>query len=209
MNIIAHRGLWTKTEDKNSKKAFKNALDRKYGIEIDVRDLHDDIVVSHDPPTLNPLHFKDILDYYNKINAKSTIAINIKSDGLHDKLQSILHNYHIENYFTFDMSIPETVKYLKKDIAFYTRISEYDNAPFLSESSGVWIDSFTGQEIPPLEIQKFLDKGKKVCIVSPELHGRDDYEERWNSLKTLKGNISLCTDFPDQCKDFFTNITHS
>ena len=55
-------------------------------------------------------------------------------------------------------------------------------------------------------INQHLLKGKKVSIVSPELHGRD-YFVFWNLLKTsnfhLKDDIMLCTDLPLDAQNFF------
>ena len=56
-------------------------------------------------------------------------------------------------------------------------------------------------------IKKYLKQGKKVCIVSPELHKRE-YLTLWDSLRPLSkqkeyNNLLLCTDHPDQAKKYF------
>ena len=46
-----------------------------------------------------------------------------------------------------------------------------------------------------------------MCIVSPELHGREPYEE-WKAYKSIeekfgKDRLMLCTDYPEGAKEFF------
>ncbi len=51
-----------------------------------------------------------------------------------------------------------------------------------------------------------LKNGKKVCIVSPELHNRD-YINLWEILKTSGlqkvDGLILCTDKPVEATNFF------
>jgi hypothetical protein len=48
--------------------------------------------------------------------------------------------------------------------------------------------------------------GKQVCVVSPELHSRE-HLDLWHSLKKMSGttDLLLCTDFPEQARQFFAN----
>ena len=48
---------------------------------------------------------------------------------------------------------------------------------------------------------------KKVCIVSPELHGRN-YLHKWKNYKDIsitnpELSIILCTDFPLEARSYF------
>ena len=53
-------------------------------------------------------------------------------------------------------------------------------------------------------ISEILHKNKKICFVSPELHGRD-YKPLWSYIKPKAAdkNIYLCTDFPQEARSFF------
>jgi len=55
-------------------------------------------------------------------------------------------------------------------------------------------------------VQKHLDNGKKVAIVSSELHKRE-YLKHWTYLKSWDiindNNLILCTDFPEIATKFF------
>ena len=104
--ILAHRGLWGKPSEKNSKSALFKALENGFGIETDIRyDKDIGLVISHDilNSSFNYLPFEELLIEYKKQKINSKIAINIKSDGLHEVLKEILENYRIDQYFIFDI----------------------------------------------------------------------------------------------------------
>jgi glycerophosphoryl diester phosphodiesterase len=177
MKIIAHRGFWVDREDQNSLDAFKKALDMGFGIEIDVRDYKGQICVSHDPiseeffPTL-----EKVLDLFSGYNLK--LALNIKSDGIVNAIIPMVEKLDRQNYFFFDMSIPETIKYLNHKLPVFMRISEYENYSTLhSNSDGLWLDSFVNDWW--IGSENIFQSEIDYCIVSPELHGRDK-TKTWN-----------------------------
>jgi hypothetical protein len=206
MEIISHRGLWYKNSEKNSMKAFHASFENNFGTETDIRDYNGKLVISHDVANCDSLDLEEFLDLYC-ITSKKTLALNIKSDGLTHILKEIINKYSIDNYFVFDMSIPDTIPYKLNKINFYIRQSEFEkNLPFYDDCKGVWLDSFNyiwyNQEL----IENHFKQGKKVCIVSPELHNRDK-EILWELL--LKDdfykseNLILCTDFPLDAYKYF------
>jgi glycerophosphoryl diester phosphodiesterase len=202
MKIIAHRGLWSVKGDQNTLGAFKRAFDLGFGVEIDVRDSFGQLVVSHNPTeTSGQLQLSDVLELFSRYD--STIAINIKSDGLIPAIQSALTNINDERYFLFDMSIPETIGYLKSGLRTYMRISEFEEMSQLhKDSSGIWLDAFK-DDWWTSRPQVFRDF-KTVCVVSPELHGRKE-EDAWKFLKEIDsyGDLSLCTDYPEKALRYF------
>jgi len=207
MKILSHRGFWSLPEEKNSIEALENSLKNGFGLETDVRDFDGNLVVSHDMPTGNTLLFEDFIKLLAKYGNIYPLAINIKSDGLHRQLNALLLKYSVTNYFVFDMSIPDTIGYIEDEMNVFIRQSEYENElPFYNEVSGVWVDCFRSEWIKEDEIHAHLNNGKKVCLVSPELHGRDK-EEYWRELKSYSWleseNIYLCTDFPKEAKEMF------
>ena len=54
MQILAHRGLWTQTEEKNTVSAIKYAFQSGFGIETDLRDFQEKLVISHNVATPVP-----------------------------------------------------------------------------------------------------------------------------------------------------------
>ena len=218
VNIICHRGFWTKENEKNSNKSFINAFDRNFGIETDVRDSLGKLVISHDIPNHSKsFSLNDFFEIYKKYNNEFTIFLNIKSDGIKELILESIKKYKIKNYFLFDMSIPEMVKYANdSSLNFLTRISDLEIDPILiDKSQGIWVDSFEG-EYPKLEkLTIFLKKGLNISFVSPELHQRS-YKQFWIELKKWiisnssfikgKNKLFICTDYPIEASRFFNMI---
>ena len=210
LEFIAHRGYWVEKSYQNTMNSFELAIDKGYGIETDLRDLAGKIVISHDPPahtSANRVYFEDLLTYYVKKNSSVTLALNIKTDGISSWVKDLLLKYNINNYFIFDCSIPELLRYRKAGLNYYSRESDIEPMPSLYEhAQGIWLDQFATLWFKEIDIRKHLENGKKVCIVSSDLHDRD-YKECWGMLKALKDSFKqmcLCTDFPDQAKEFFS-----
>ena len=208
-NILAHRGYWSKTVDKNSFEALKRALDAGFGIETDFRDCNGTIVVSHDPPEGDVLEAKRVFELYVELNASGRVGLNIKSDGLQKPLLDMLaaSRLPLKNCYAFDMSVPDALGYIASDFPTYTRLSEYEaKPPLLNLSNGIWVDSFTGSFAQVAEAQRILAAGNRACIVSPELHRRD-HHTLWGEIASagLHENplFELCTDFPKAAHDFF------
>jgi hypothetical protein len=202
MKYIAHRGLWKEKREQNTFASIRKALDSGFGVELDIRDRNGELVVSHNPSgSAEVLLFAEVIDLFT--NYESILAINIKADGLLTYLESALAGVPREKYFLFDMSIPETIGYLRSDLPTFMRLSEYEDICKLHDrSEGVWLDAFetdwwTGNS-------KILNSEKKICVVSPELHGRDK-SYVWNFLKNERcsADLYICTDFPDIAETFF------
>jgi glycerophosphoryl diester phosphodiesterase len=209
MKIISHRGFWEVEKEKNSMDAFEKSFRMGLGVETDVRDYCGNLVISHDVANGDNILFEDFLSAYNKYDSKEmTLAINIKADGLQSKLMEQLANHNISNYFLFDMSIPEMVVYSRTTLNFFTHQSEYGPSPILYEKAmGVWLDSFEDIWYSNSCIKEHLDNGKYVCIVSAELHKRDNTKQ-WGQIKMLLKEVNgdkliLCTDYPTKAKEYF------
>ncbi|GBQ86613.1 hypothetical protein AA14337_3370 [Acetobacter malorum DSM 14337] len=141
------------------------------------------------------------------------MAINVKADGLAPQLAQLMSelDFRWTPWFAFDMSGPEMVRYLDLGIPVFTRLSEIEMAPTLYDhAQGVWVDSF--MKMPWYDVgvlQRQLDRRKKVCLVSPELHGHSD-ETRdfvWSMIRNgglaEAEDFMLCTDFPQHAREFF------
>ena len=206
--ILAHRGAWKDIKEQNSFISFQNAQKLKVGIETDIRDYNGEIIISHDLPTKKTIELKDLFKLWNENAFKSFLALNIKADGLSEELSKYILNYNIDNYFFFDMSIPETKRYKELGLNYFIRISEFEkDQTFFHNSSGVWLDCFISDWYDKELIQSFLIQGKVVAIVSPELHKRP-HIDLWKKLKKMNlpwnlGKILICTDFPKEAKEFF------
>ena len=206
MEILSHRGYWKKINEKNSLLAFKRSFELGFGTETDIRDYNSKLVISHDMATKDSILLEEFFEIYCNNDKKLPLALNIKADGLQTELINLITKYEIENYFVFDMSVPDGVQYLAHKLNVFTRKSEYEIHPaYYEESIGIWLDEFKDNWITLNEIKSHLLKGKKVCIVSPELHRRE-YLSVWMEylkINSLSANLMICTDFPDKAKTFF------
>lgn len=206
MNILCHRGLWNRRDEQNTINSLIYAHNKGFGVELDLRDRGSQIVISHDIPSHKSELFVSYLNELkaNQYNNYTTIAINIKADGLSRKIKDIINEYNISNYFTFDMSNPEMLCYNNNGVNFFTRISEYEMSPVLEkEAMGIWLDAFKNEWYSTEYIIKLVATGKRICFVSPELHGRA-YNNQWQMIKNIKyNNFFLCTDQPIKAKGFF------
>ena len=133
------------------------------------------------------------------------MAINIKSDCLTSSLSEVMATKPDLNWFAFDMSIPDSLVYLKAGIPVFVRMSEFEvESSLLGSAAGVWLDAFFDEWYDMELINSLLSRGKAVCIVSPELHGRS-YESLWQRLKPFSrsSGVMLCTDHPKLARTFF------
>lgn len=210
-NILAHRGYWSQDVEKNSLSALKRAIDAGFGIETDFRDFKGSIVISHDPPESCILSAGAFFELYSDCNSRGRLALNIKADGLQDALMELISyaDIPIKNCFAFDMAVPDALGYIHKAFPSYTRLSEYElEAPFLDHADGVWVDNFTGSFAQVAAAESLLAEGKRVCIVSPELHKRD-HNALWHEIAAAginkNSSFELCTDFPEAAYQFFSN----
>ncbi len=140
--------------------------------------------------------------------ARSTrpmLALNVKADGLQAPLLAALQQHGVENYFVFDMSVPDTLGYKRLHMPFAARISEYEPNNVLAESAKwIWLDAFHDEWFTAETIQFWLDKGKCVAVVSSELHRRS-HKTLWSLLLSFNAEdrLHLCTDYVHEAQEYF------
>lgn len=205
MKILSHRGYWLAAEEKNSPRAFQRSFALSFGTETDIRDCAGHLLISHDPPNGSEPTFGDLIDAVRRYSStRLTLALNVKADGLVPLLQPLLRDAPMD-YFFFDMSVPDMRMYLKAGLPVFTRMSEVEREPaWLDGSAGVWLDAFDADWYGPEVVGSLLRRGKKVCVVSPELHRRP-HQAAWSALRPLARHdgLSLCTDMPEEAARVF------
>lgn len=210
MQVLSHRGYWKKIEEKNTSEAFRRSFDMQFGTETDIRDRESQLVIAHDMPDKSCQLLIDFLKIYQSYKKAYPLALNIKADGLSEKIAKILTQYNIDNYFVFDMSVPDALSYIKLGMNVFTRQSEYEMKPsFYDKACGIWLDEFYEHWINQEIIEEHLSNQKKICIVSPELHGRD-HKKEWHTYKMIeehvgKDKLMLCTDLPELAEVYFND----
>jgi hypothetical protein len=205
MEVISHRGYWHEASEKNTQQAFERSFSLGFGTETDVRDLAGKLVISHDPPKGDELTLDELLEM--AASTRLTLAINVKADGLASAIHTAMKHHAYENWFTFDMSIPDTRAQLAAGNPTFVRMSEIEpTPPYLQLASGVWLDAFEMDEWRIDALKRLIDMDIRVCVVSPELHRRDP-QTFWQSLKNSSlyqsDKVLLCTDVPEQAVEFF------
>lgn len=207
MKLCAHRGHWLQPAEKNSLEAFERALAGGHGIETDVRDAGGAAVIAHDLPSGGEMSLDAFLALSARHPQARPLALNIKADGLQQLVRAALERHAIEGAFVFDMAVPDALGYLRAGLPAYTRCSEYENPPpYQEQAAGLWLDCFHGEWYGRELIAAWLERGKPVCLVSPELHGRP-HLACWQQLRDWQLHrhplLSLCTDFPLEAAAFF------
>ncbi len=149
-------------------------LPREYGVEVDLRDFGERLVLQHDP-------FKDGEDFeeYLKSYNHGTMILNIKSERIEYKVLELLQKYNIKKYFFLDCTFP-LIYLLSKDgeknIAL--RFSEFEGIDTILSMEGkvqwVWVDCFSKFPLNNYDANRLREKGFKLCFVSPELQGRTE-----------------------------------
>jgi hypothetical protein len=189
--IYAHRGVWNHASPPNSLKAIQESFKCGFNLETDFRSHAGKVVIAHD------VHDEKIpfdLDNY----FQTSIAINIKEDGLLPLFLESRDQIIESSSFFFDGSIPEMYRYHKVGMPHALRISEYEKElPW--ESPVIWLDAFESEWWIGTDYLNRLLGTSRVIVVSPELHNRD-YRLTWDIVKEriLSGekNLSICTDYP-------------
>ena len=208
MNVISHRGYWKNPDEKNGEIAFARSFRDGFGTETDLRDRDGELVVSHDPAGATAIPAERLLDIHQGHNSRLTLALNIKADGLQSMLTVLLRRFEPADFFVFDMSIPDTLVWMSHGVPFFTRHSDVEPSPALyKQAAGVWLDGFESDWWDVDVIRRHVDAGKRVCIVSPDLHRRDR-RPVWDRLAEndfihRSGEVILCTDFPGEAREIF------
>lgn len=186
MNFIAHRI--------NTIKELKE-IPSQFGVEIDVRDYNNKLVIQHDP-FVNGEDFEEYLSQYKN----GTLILNIKSERIEYKVLELVKKYNIDDYFLLDSSFPmiyELSRKGEKKIAL--RFSEFESIETIINLKGkidwVWVDCFSKLPIDINIFKRLKLHNFKLCLVSPELQGQEEkiiqYKNYLNNNKIIFD--AICT----------------
>ena len=164
MILISHR--------RNTLDSLK-ATPCKYGVEVDIRSYGDKLVIHHDP-FIEGESFNEWIAAYQH----GTLILNVKEEGLEARLISLMQSHGIDDYFFLDQSFPFLVKWSKQgEHRCAVRVSEFESIETALTLAGkvdwVWVDCFNRFPLNHMDAQRLKDAGFKLCLVSPELQGRD------------------------------------
>lgn len=187
MHFIAHRI--------NTLKEL-NETPYEFGVEIDLRDDGDRLILAHDP-FVDGEAFEPFLAQYKH----GTLILNIKSERIEHRVLELLKKYKIENYFFLDSSFPMIYllshKHDEKKIAIrFSEIEKIDTVLAMKHKiDWVWVDCFTELPINSENYKVLKDAGFKLCLVSPELQGREEDIEVYKEYLEKEGILfdAICT----------------
>ncbi len=172
-----------------------------FGVEIDIRSNNNDLILHHDP-------FQDgeLFDEWLKFFNHGTLILNVKEEGLEERVLKKMDDNKIIDFFFLDQSFPFLRKTaMNGESRCALRVSEYESIDTVLSLSGkvdwVWVDCFSKFPINLKEFNKLKKYGFKLCIVSPELQGRTDYEgvlkfKNEIEMQGIKGD-AVCTKYVD------------
>lgn len=211
MKILSHRGYWQAPAEKNGRAAFERTIASGFGTETDVRDQAGDLVISHDPPRSGAMRLDALLDLFvDGGGIELPLAMNVKADGLAAGLARAFAGRGLD-WFVFDMSFPDLREQLRAGNPTFARMSEFEAFPdhLHGQIKGIWLDAFEGDWFDATVVERLLDRGLDVCVVSPELHGRD-HRHLWETLTPLATaeRFMICTDLPRRACEAF-GLTNS
>lgn len=163
MNLIAHR--------RNTIVELQSTPPQ-YGVEIDLRSQGQKLIVQHDP-FVDGEDFEAWLDHFRH----GTLILNVKEEGLEERLIGLMAARGITDYFFLDQSFPFLIRWSKRgEHRCAARVSEFESIETAMTLAGqidwVWVDCFTRFPLDASGAQRLRSAGFKLCLVSPELQGR-------------------------------------
>lgn len=170
-------------------------LPKEFGVELDLRDSGDQLILQHDPFKEGEL-FEEYLKHYDH----GTMILNIKSERIEHKVLELLEQYKITDYFFLDSSFPMIYllsKHGEKQCA--VRFSEFEGLDTILAMSGkidwVWVDCFTYLPINQASFKTLKEAGFKLCLVSPELQGRPEDIDAYKQQLAAENIVfdAICT----------------
>ncbi len=179
-----------------------NEVPKSFGVELDLRDSGDRLILQHDPFSSGE-DFEEYLSCYQH----GTMILNIKSERIESKVLELLTKYSIKEYFFLDSSFP-MINLLSQqgETKSALRFSEFEGLDTIFNMKGrcdwIWVDCFTRLPITKKIEEELKSMGFKLCLVSPELQGREkdileykSYLESENimfdAICTKKHNVDL------------------
>ncbi|MHC4596870.1 MAG: PI-PLC domain-containing protein [Planctomycetota bacterium] len=140
--------------------------------------------------------FEEWLEYFDH----AFVILNIKEEGIEKTVQALINKKKVANYFYLDVSFPfivELVNSGQKKIAL--RFSEYESIETCLSLAGkvdwIWVDCLSRFPLDRKSYEK-LSTYFKICIVSPDLLGRESEVKEVQRLVSGMKIDAVCTKLP-------------
>ncbi|MDE7064016.1 MAG: hypothetical protein K2O70_00895 [Desulfovibrionaceae bacterium] len=180
------------------------ATPESFGVEMDIRSFGADLVVHHEP-FVRGVRLEEWLEHFHH----RTLILNVKEEGLEERVLLLMRRHGIEDFFFLDQSFPFLVKTAKSgERRCAVRVSEYESVETVLNMAPlidwVWVDCFSRFPLEARQVVKLQAAGLKLCLVSPELQGFG--KERIRLMRQLLAASGIqaeavCTKYPNlwQC----------
>ena len=177
------------------------SLPKDWGLEFDVHAYKDRLVVNHDA-FQSGCFIEDFI-----IHASGRfLAVNVKEEGIENKIINTLSSMNFKDYFLFDVNFPQVVRLSEEHSEnLALRVSQLEKLDFKKcrkYASYLWIDTFDGTFWPSKDfLAELKSLSYKLCFVSPELHrpplgDANKYLENLLNYQNLLDNEDfICTKF--------------
>ncbi len=171
------------------------------GVEVDIRSDGGELVVHHDPFARGE-RFEDWLRHYRH----GLLILNVKEEGLEERLEALMAEHGIDEWFFLDQSFPFLMRTVQRGEArCAVRVSEFESVDTALSLAGmarwVWVDCFTKFPLETASAARLRAAGFSLCLVSPELQGRDPVSEVPEMRELLKAREivvdAVCTKVPE------------
>lgn len=177
------------------------ATSPELGVEIDLRSRGNAIIVQHDP-------FADgePIEHWLSGYRHRLLILNVKEEGLEERLIALMRTHRIHDYFFLDQSFPFLLRTANAgEPRCAVRVSEYESAETALRLAGrvhwAWVDCFTRFPLDATQAHALQAAGLRLCLVSPELQGRAPERE----IPALRAQLredsiapdAVCTKVPE------------
>lgn len=170
------------------------------GVEVDVRSEGGRLIVAHDPFVPGEDFERWLGSYRHRL-----LIVNVKEEGLEERVLRHLEGAGVEDFFFLDQSFPFLIRTVRQgERRCAVRVSEFESVQTALSLAGladwIWLDCFEGFPIPAEDAARLRRSGFRLCLVSPELHGRTDPDEigpirRWIDSEGVVID-AVCTKLP-------------
>ena len=183
-------------------RAELEATPAEFGVEVDIRSQGSELVIHHDPFEAGEMFTDWLQAYHHRL-----LILNVKEEGLEERLLAEMAAGGIEEFFFLDQSFPFLIRTANQgESRCAIRVSEYEAIDTALALAGrvdwIWVDCFTRFPLSRTDGDRLREAGFKLCLVSPELQGRSDTAEI-AAMRRRIGELGItidavCTKVPEQ-----------
>jgi hypothetical protein len=220
--ILAHRGNTDgpSPAGENRLPTIRRALDRGWGLELDIRRARDGrFYIAHDPQPSSAVQPAEAVCRELRRHPHAVVALNLKELGDEAALIAWLQDEQVvDQVCLFDMELLESVPgatarachALLPGLSLAARVSDrgepVSRALGIDVADTIWLDEFDGPWATGRDVAGMKALGRAVYAVSPDLHGHGLPAARRRWLDFLDWGVdAICTDYPEALEALVTS----